>query len=58
MKQPELTDEQWECLESPLPRQRPTSGWPGEDHRTVPKGILWILRTGAPWRDLPEQYGS
>ena len=30
---------------------------PGKDHRTVINGILWVLRTGAPWRDLPERYG-
>ena len=29
----------------------------GRDHRTVIDGILWKLRTGAPWRDLPERYG-
>jgi transposase len=28
------------------------------DHRTVMNGILWLLKTGAPWRDLPERYGK
>jgi transposase len=54
----ELTDEQWVRLKPLLPPQRPTTGRPANDHRTVLNGILWILRTGAPWRDLPERYGS
>ena len=54
----ELTDEQWERLEPLLPPQKPATGRPGNDLRTVLNGILWITRTGAPWRDLPERYGS
>ena len=34
-----------------------TQDWPAVDHRRILNGILWILRTGAPWRDLPERYG-
>ena len=33
------------------------TGRPNKEHRTIVNGILWILRTGAPWRDLPERYG-
>jgi transposase len=40
-----------------LPPQKPTTGKPNRDHRTVVEGMLWRLRTGAPWRDLPERYG-
>jgi transposase len=54
----ELTDEQWERLEPLLPPQKPHTGRPSKDHRTVINGILWIMRTGAPWEDLPERYGS
>jgi transposase len=54
----ELSDEQWDRLASLLPAQRPRTGRPAKDHRTVLNGILWVLRTGAPWRDLPERYGS
>lgn len=54
----ELTDAQWERLAPLLPPQRPRTGRPANDHRTVLNGMLWILRTGAPWRDLPERYGS
>ena len=51
-----LTDEQW-ALVAPLLPQRATTGRPPKDHRQMLNGMLWILRTGAPWRDLPERYG-
>lgn len=54
----ELTDEQWERIMPLLPAQTPDTGRPAKDHRTVLNGILWILRTGAPWRDLPDRYGN
>ena len=54
----ELSDEEWTQLEGLLPPQQPATGRPARDHRTVLNGILWVLRTGAPWRDLPERYGS
>jgi transposase len=53
----ELTDEQWARLAPLLPPQRPHTGRPARDHRTVVSAILWVLRTGAPWRDLPERFG-
>lgn len=53
----ELTDQQWERLRPLLPPQKPKTGRPARDHRDVIKGILGRLRTGAPWRDLPERYG-
>ena len=57
MNRGDLTDEQWERLQALLPAQKPRTGRPNLDHRTIVNGILWILRTGAPWRDLPERYG-
>jgi transposase len=57
-KRDELTDEQWQQLEPLLPAQKPNRGRPNLEHRTVIHGILWILKTGAPWRDLPERYGK
>lgn len=54
----ELTDDQWAKLEPHLPPQKPPTGKPNHDHRTIVDGILWRLRTGAPWRDLPERYGK
>jgi transposase len=53
----ELTDEQWARLRPHLPAQKPATGKPNRDHRTIVEGMLWRLRTGAPWRDLPERYG-
>lgn len=40
-----------------LPPERHTGGRPYQDHRRILNGLLWILHTGAPWRDLPERYG-
>ena len=55
----DLTNEQWEKIKAflPKPKARPgMSGRPVQDFRAVLHGILWILRTGAPWSDLPERY--
>lgn len=53
----ELTDRQWAALAPLLPARKPRTGRPAKDHRQIINGILWIDRTGAPWRDLPERYG-
>ena len=58
MVREEITDAQWEQLRPVLPPQKPKTGRPNNDHRTVLSGIVWILRTGAPWRDLPACFGS
>ncbi len=55
----DLTDEQWETLKPlipELPRREDGRGRPWRDSRDVLNGVLWILRTGAPWKDLPERY--
>lgn len=52
----ELSDREWECVEPLLERPRPR-GRPPKDHRQMLNAILWVVRTGAPWRDLPERYG-
>jgi transposase len=57
MHRRDLTNTQWERLQPLLPPQKPQTGRPSVDHRRILNGILWILRTGAPWRDLPERYG-
>lgn len=54
----DLSQAQWHKLKPLLPPQKPMVGRPSEDHRTTLNGILWVLRTGAPWRDLPERYGA
>ena len=54
----DLTDEQYALIEPLLPPERTGKpGCPYKFHRQVLNGIVWILRTGAPWRDLPERYG-
>ena len=57
----DLTDEQWRVLE-PLfsePAKRADGrGRPWRGTREVLNGVLWVLRTGAPWRDLPKRYPS
>jgi len=53
-----LTDAEW-CLVQPLlPPQKPTTGRPRHDHRTVLAGILWVVRSGASWRAMPTEYGK
>jgi transposase len=52
-----LSDAVWARLSPLLPPQRPRTGRPARDHRTILNAILWVLRTGAPWRDLPERFG-
>jgi len=55
----DLTDEQWDVIKPliPQPPKRPDGrGRPRRDNREILNGILWIMRTGAPWKDLPERY--
>ena len=57
----DLTDAQWAVLEPILPKprlRRDRRGRPWRDPRDVLNGVLWILRTGAPWQDLPDRYPS
>jgi transposase len=52
----ELSDEHWDRIVPLLPANGGRGGqW--RDHRTVVNGILWVLCSGAAWRDLPERYG-
>lgn len=54
----ELTEQQWQRLNPLLPPQKPVTGRPALDHRTIINGILWVLRSGGAWRDLPDYYGK
>jgi transposase len=54
----DLTNEQWERIEPLLPKQETKRGRPSQDHRQMLNGMIWVLRTGAPWRDMPERYGK
>jgi transposase len=51
----DLTDFEWRVIEPLLPNK--PRGVPRADDRRVLNGIFWILRSGSPWRDLPERYG-
>lgn len=51
----DLTDFEWSVIEPLLPRGKP--GPRRKNDRRVLNGIFWVLRAGAPWRDLPERYG-
>jgi transposase len=57
MKRHELTDEQWELIHPIIPARTAKTGRPPSDPRLMLNGIFWNLRTGAPWRDLPERFG-
>jgi transposase len=52
-----LSDKQWAKLEPLLPTLH-SRGRPWADTRRVLEGILWVLKTGARWRDLPREYPS
>lgn len=56
MARHELTDDQWECVEHLFDKPAQT-GRPPADRRHMLNAMLWIVRTGAPWRDLPEEFG-
>jgi transposase len=53
-----LSDAQWEKIARHLPNPPRHRGRPWRGNREVLEGILWVLRTGARWRDLPEKYPS
>jgi transposase len=53
-----LKDKDWEKLSLLLPSQAGKQGRPRKNDRLVIEGIVWIIRTGAPWRDMPSEFGS
>ena len=56
MRRHALSDEQWSLVSELLPPPAAT-GRPRTDRRQIVEGILWIVHTGTPWRDLPERFG-
>lgn len=54
----ELTDKQWVRIEKLVPGKKGDKGRAGDDNRLFVDAVLWILRTGAPWRDLPAEFGN
>jgi transposase len=57
---PQLTDEQWSLISDlfPAPKPDPRGGRPRADVRQCLEGILWVLRSGARWKDLPPSFPS
>jgi transposase len=53
-----LSDEEWSFFEPFVMSASPLGGRPPRDHRRVLDAIFWIARTGAPWRDLPAEFGN
>lgn len=58
MNRRDLSEQQWARLAPILPPEKPHTGHPNLEHRPILNGMLWINRTGAPWRDLAERYGK
>ena len=58
MKRVVLSDEQWARIAPLLPGKEGDPGRSGRDNRLFVEAVLWIVRAGAPWRDLPEQFGK
>ena len=52
MSRGDLTEEGWQVIEPLLPAERGRWGRPAQNNRKYVNGMLWVLRTGAPWRDL------
>lgn len=53
-----LRDEQWQAIAKVLPGKKGDRGRAGADNRKFIEAVMWIGRTGAPWRDLPAEYGK
>jgi len=53
-----LTDAEWHLVQPLLPPQKPATGRPRHDHRAVLAGILWVVRSDASWRAMPEESGK
>ena len=52
-----LRDDQWKRIEQMLPGKSSDPGRTGADNRLFVEAVLWVARTGSPWRDLPEEFG-
>jgi len=53
-----LRDDQWEIIKDALPGKQGDPGRTGDDNRRFVEAVMWIARTGTPWRDLPPEYGK
>jgi transposase len=53
-----ISDADWDRIKDLLPGRPGQSGWIANDNRLFIDAVLWIAKTGAPWRDLPERFGN
>ena len=53
-----LTDRQWQIVGPLCPGNQAAPGRTGADNRLFLEAVLWIVRTDAPWRDLPAEFGK
>jgi transposase len=58
LRRHEITDAQWNAIQGLLPGQEGDPGATAKDNRLFVNAVLWIAKTGAPWRDLPERFGK
>lgn len=58
VKRYELSDEQWRKIADLVPGKVGDPGRSGDDNRRFVNGVLWVLRSGAHWHDLPPRYGK
>ena len=58
MHRHDMTDHAWGIIEPHLPGRKGVRGGVAKDNRKFMNAVVWILRTGSPWRDLPEEYGD
>ena len=58
MGRDDLNESEWRLLKDLLPAERGRKSRPAFDNRNIVNGILWRVRTGARWRDMPEKYGK
>jgi len=53
----ELTEQEWESVKEMLPPENTGKGRPSKPNRNMLNGIIWVAKSGAAWRDMPERYG-
>ena len=57
LRRHEIKDQDWERIQEQLPPENTGEGRPSKPNRMMLNGMLWKVKSGAPWRDLPEHFG-
>lgn len=58
LRRHEINDQDWDRIKDKLPLENTGEGRPSKPNRIMLNGMLWKVKTGAPWRDLPEWFGA